>query len=481
MIINKIFTYFFTYFLLTLSFPIPLKAEEIKPLINNSICANNLETEIDKIIHQPSREKETWGIVIESLNPQKIFYELNRDKFFIPASNVKLLITASILIKKGANFSIITPIYTEGNSPNLSSLIIEGKSDPSFTNDHLKLIADSLKTQQVTTIDNLILVNNSLPNNTTNYTWEFEDIYFDFAVPVNNFILNQNTVNLTLNHSFINQKPSLIWSDEIAGKQWLIDNQVLTSHENTPLNLNIYPLFARSSFMIMGELPLNEKAPIWRLSIPNPDQYFQESLVKILQENGIKIIKSEVINDTHFKDKNLQLLLEIKSPSLAELITITNQDSNNLYAEVLLKNLADDSHNSWQSLETILNQLGVSPDEYKLKDGSGLSRHNLITPHALITLLKAMANNDVFINSLSNAGVNGSLKNRFLNTNISNNLFAKTGTLSGISALSGYLKNDDYGNLVFSILVNQSSSDSATLRRTIDEIVLLLGQLKKCE
>jgi len=130
-----------------------------------------------------------------------------------------------------------------------------------------------------------------------------------------------------------------------------------------------------------------------------------------------------------------------------------------------------------------MTNLGISPNDYKLKDGSGLSRHNLITPQALVTLLKLMNNSkyqEIFLNSLSIAGENGTLKNRFQNTNIANNLYGKTGTLSGISALSGYLKTDNYGNLVLTIMVNQSSANSGVLRNTIDEIILLLGQLNKC-
>jgi D-alanyl-D-alanine carboxypeptidase/D-alanyl-D-alanine-endopeptidase (penicillin-binding protein 4) len=178
-------------------------------------------------------------------------------------------------------------------------------------------------------------------------------------------------------------------------------------------------------------------------------------------------------------------LLTIKSPSLESLVQIVNQNSNNLFAEVLFKYITNDENDEGDitPLEVILTELGLDKNSYKLVDGSGLSRHNLITPRALtdiLTLMRSTEYNQIYRQSLAVAGIKGTLKKRFENTLIETNFRGKTGTLSGISALSGYLEMPDYQPLVLSIIVNNSPEKASTLRKVIDEIVILLTHIKEC-
>jgi D-alanyl-D-alanine carboxypeptidase/D-alanyl-D-alanine-endopeptidase (penicillin-binding protein 4) len=135
-----------------------------------------------------------------------------------------------------------------------------------------------------------------------------------------------------------------------------------------------------------------------------------------------------------------------------------------------------------KELKTTLTQLGINPNTYRLADGSGLSRHNLISPEALVQTLRLMANSplaSIYRASLPVAGESGTLKNRFTTPNRVI-LQAKTGTLSGVSALSGYVEVPNYEPLVFSIMVNQSDLSTPKVRSAIDEIVLLLNRLSRC-
>jgi D-alanyl-D-alanine carboxypeptidase/D-alanyl-D-alanine-endopeptidase (penicillin-binding protein 4) len=127
--------------------------------------------------------------------------------------------------------------------------------------------------------------------------------------------------------------------------------------------------------------------------------------------------------------------------------------------------------------------LGVEPEGFVIVDGSGLSRKNLTTPAALVQVLQGIGKSpqaEVFRASLPIAGVNGTLKNRFLNTAAAGMVQAKTGSMTGISALSGYMNAPNYEPLVFSIIVNQSEQPGKVMRTAIDEIVILLAQLKRC-
>jgi serine-type D-Ala-D-Ala carboxypeptidase/endopeptidase (penicillin-binding protein 4) len=189
---------------------------------------------------------------------------------------------------------------------------------------------------------------------------------------------------------------------------------------------------------------------------------------------------------------NQQEIAAVQSPPLSELLMETNQNSNNLYAESLLRALAfkqpripnkNTADIGLEVLKKTLTQLGVDASGYVLVDGSGLSRRNLVTPEALVQTLQAIAKTpaaSVYRASLPVAGKSGTLKSRFRGTLAEGIVQAKTGTLSGAVSLSGYVNAPQYEPLVFSILVNQSEQPASVLRQAIDEIVVLLAQLQRC-
>ena len=165
--------------------------------------------------------------------------------------------------------------------------------------------------------------------------------------------------------------------------------------------------------------------------------------------------------------------------SLREWVTVTNLKSNNFYADTLLSYIGGST-----AAKRALSELGVNPRGFYLADGSGLSRRNVATPRALVETLRAMnstPNRSIFITSLPTAGISGTLRNRLKQTPVQGLVHAKTGTLRGVRALSGYLEHREYGTLVFSILVNQPNLAGSSLVRAIDEIVLRLNMVTPCE
>ena len=167
-----------------------------------------------------------------------------------------------------------------------------------------------------------------------------------------------------------------------------------------------------------------------------------------------------------------------------------NLNSNNLYAEALLRTLGSkvnsldsNSQTGLIAAKQALTNLGVDPKGYVMADGSGLSRHNLVSPDAIAQTLSAMSSSQyatVYRASLPVAGVSGTLLNRLKNTPAQGVVSAKTGTMSGVLALSGYINAPNYEPLVFSIIINQSNQSSATIRQAVDEVVLLLVSLRRC-
>ncbi|AFY79088.1 MAG: D-alanyl-D-alanine carboxypeptidase/D-alanyl-D-alanine-endopeptidase [Hydrococcus sp. C42_A2020_068] len=169
----------------------------------------------------------------------------------------------------------------------------------------------------------------------------------------------------------------------------------------------------------------------------------------------------------------------IRSRSIGEWITITNQRSNNNYADVLFRFIG-----GAEAAKSALSQLGVSPNGYRLADGSGLSRRNAATPRAIVSTLKAMYHaqgKDIFLASLPVAGMSGTLRDRMRYTPAQGMVHAKTGTLKGVRALSGYVEHPRYGTLVFSIIGNHPRLSGKALSKTIDDIVVQLSMLMPCE
>ncbi|HEY9765742.1 MAG TPA: D-alanyl-D-alanine carboxypeptidase/D-alanyl-D-alanine-endopeptidase [Chroococcales cyanobacterium] len=165
-----------------------------------------------------------------------------------------------------------------------------------------------------------------------------------------------------------------------------------------------------------------------------------------------------------------------RSPSLAELIKEMNKHSNNFYAETLLEQLgAGEKGNREKGIikvSSMLAQIGWAKDGYRIADGSGLSRYNALTPSQLASLL-VYANSDPFQNSLPVAGVDGTLAHRLIGSPAAGRLFAKTGTMAGVSCLAGYL---DTGKerLAIAIMVNGFVGSAHALQALQDSIILAL-------
>jgi serine-type D-Ala-D-Ala carboxypeptidase/endopeptidase (penicillin-binding protein 4) len=167
-----------------------------------------------------------------------------------------------------------------------------------------------------------------------------------------------------------------------------------------------------------------------------------------------------------------------QAPSFVDWITVINQESDNDLADELLSSIGGQS-----AVRNSLTSLGVNTEAYQQVDGSGLSRSNRATPSTFVALLREMYTNDnsgLFYQSLATAGVSGTLRNRFLDTPLEGRVHAKTGTLNGVKALSGYLEQESYGTIAFSIMVNQPDQSAQVLTQAIDQIVLRMAQIERC-
>jgi serine-type D-Ala-D-Ala carboxypeptidase/endopeptidase (penicillin-binding protein 4) len=457
------------------------------PAVAGDICPGELGAKVDAIANRPEFSRSRWGILIQPLSSAATLYSRDATKYFIPASNVKLLTTAAALQKLGADFRIKTSVYSGANG----SLYVAGRGDPSIAEAQLKDLAQQLKRRGVDRINELIGDDSYFQGSAVNPNWEWEDAQAGYGAPVNSLIFNQNAIELLLSPQAIGQPLKVTFAEPKLANQWQIQNNSVTVASNESEFIEVGREFERSAIRVSGQLKVGAESESAYVAVVNPANNFLQHFQQVLVAEGIPVKQALVSSASRNFARELAF---VESPPLAELVKETNRESNNLYAEVLLRLLGkvtgsmpvpqeDTGEIGLKELKIALTRLGVNPNSYILADGSGLSRHNLISPEALVQTLRLMANSpagSIYRASLPIAGENGTLKNRL---NITPNrviLQAKTGTLSGVSALSGYIEVPNYEPLVFSIIINQSDLSAAKMRSATDEIVLLLNRLRRC-
>ncbi|MEG4310623.1 D-alanyl-D-alanine carboxypeptidase/D-alanyl-D-alanine-endopeptidase [Microcoleus sp. AT10_D2] len=465
--------------------------------VAGDICPGDLGAQVDAIANRPEFSRSRWGILIQPLSSTTTLYSRDAQKYFIPASNAKLLTTAAALQKLGADFRIKTSVYSGENG----SLYVAGRGDPSIAEAQLKSLAQQLKQRGISQVNQLIGDDSYFQGSAVNPNWEWEDAQAGYGAPINSLIFNQNAIDLLLSPQALGQPLKVTFAEPKLANQWQLQNNSVTVAQNESEFIEIGREFDRPIIRVSGQLKVGAEPESAYVAVVNPANNFLQYFQQALAAEGIPVKQALVASAS----RNLnQELATVESPPLAELVRETNRVSNNLYAEVLLRLLGkvtdkmplpqtltgkmpvpqeDTGEMGLKELKTVLTQLGVNPNSYRLADGSGLSRHNLITPEALVQTLRLMANSpaaSIYRQSLPIPGEKGTLKNRF---NVTPNrviLQAKTGTMSGVSALSGYIEVPNYEPLVFSIIVNQSDLSTAKMRSATDEIVLLLNRLRRC-
>ncbi|HEY9702024.1 MAG TPA: D-alanyl-D-alanine carboxypeptidase/D-alanyl-D-alanine-endopeptidase, partial [Allocoleopsis sp.] len=338
-----------------------------------------------------------------------------------------------------------------------------------------------------TKIDTLTVDDSYYKGEQINPNWSWEDIFFYYGAPINSLILNENTAVLTISSQKVGEKLTIGLDDNAKGLQ--IKNESLTSEKDGLNNVDYKYDFGSPILTVRGQLPVNAKPVIQGIAIPDPVGNFMRQLKEILAKEGISV-KEEIKASDNRPLENEKEIAFVESPPLAEMIATMNLYSNNVYAESFLRTLGVDrkqfkntAESGLNEMKNTLKEIGVNPDNYQLDDGSGLSRLNLINVEAIMQTLKGISQTkggEIYKKSLPVAGVSGTLKNRFKETKAQGIVYAKTGTLTGASALSGYIDVPGYQTIIFSIIVNQSDQPVPEIRKAIDEIVLLLVQLQKC-
>ncbi|OUC11660.1 MAG: D-alanyl-D-alanine carboxypeptidase/D-alanyl-D-alanine-endopeptidase [Alkalinema sp. CACIAM 70d] len=452
------------------------------------VCPAQLDNQVQSTLRRINSGR--WGVLVQTQAPtgqRRNLVNLNASTQLIPASNAKILTTAAALQRLGADYRIQTLATGNSIGPNLATLRIIGQGDPSLTTQQLSALVSQLQQKGIRQVEQLIGDETYFQGPTINPNWDAEDIGEAYAVAVNALMLNQNAINLTLFPQQVGQPLRVQWEDDTDRPDWTLVNRSRTVGRTASESANADRNGSR--IVIDAALRIGSDPELVGIAIPNPGNYLVRKFRNLLTQSGIQV-KSATLVQRKVAPPGEIPLASVSSPPLSELLYETNQESNNTYAEALLKTLGKQNNSSSGNtiqdgvsvLKTTLTTLGVNANRYNLVDGSGLSRGNRVSPEALVQTLQAIAQlptADLYKRSLPIAGMSGTLKNRFRGTSAQGIVFAKTGTISGAVSLSGYITPKNYSPLVFSILINSSTAPS-TVRQAIDEVVVTLTQLTDC-
>lgn len=452
-----------------------------------NICPSQLPEAIDAIANRPEYRRFRWGILIQTLSPSIALYSRDAQQYFIPASNVKLLTTAAALLRLGSDFRIRTSVYGRDGV-----LRLVGRGDPSLTDAQLRDLAQQLRRRGIRQIQQLIVQDGYFQGSALHPTWEWEDVYADYGQSVNSLILNQNIVQLKLLPQQVGQPLQITWDDPFAALQWQVENQSVTATNGVKNSVQVSGVLGKPILQIRGELAIDSQPETLALPVRDPAEHFLRHFRLALILEGITVAEARVVSGGESGDE--PELAFVESPPVSQIIADINQPSNNLYAEAILRTLGaakkdsepksnDTAEMGLNAVRATLSDLGVDPKSYVLEDGSGLSRHNLVSPEAFVQTLRAIAllpQAEIYRVSLPVAGISGTLRNRFKDTPSQGIVYAKSGTMTGVVSLSGYVNPPNYERLVFSIIVNQSDRPASVMRGAIDEVVLLLTRLRRC-
>jgi D-alanyl-D-alanine carboxypeptidase/D-alanyl-D-alanine-endopeptidase (penicillin-binding protein 4) len=441
---------------------------------------SEISPQIEQLITQNKADNAFWaltvrdssGTILESYNPAKLIR---------PASNLKLLTAATALDKLGADFTYKTYMYGNGSQEGEvwnGDIVIRGSGDPSmsgkfYNDDRLHVMQqffDMLGTRGIRKI-NGNLVGNVAYFDEKLYPdgWSWDDLSFYYAVPVSALSFNNNTVDLTVRaNGEVGDTPSIEWFPFDTDYVEFVNDQRI-SPGNAEYDEFYQRLLGTNTILLRSSLPRGyvEKEA---LSISNPPLFFLDTFEEYLQDGGIQLSGNLIIdnNDHYWEGGSYTELGVHESVPLPNLLAQLNKESDNFYAEMLLKTSAAEYYNTKGTTElgislvkSYLSSFGIDYRDVEMSDGSGMSSTNLISTRDLSLLLAKVQGGSAFQtfkNSLPVAGVDGSLQYRFRKSSLKNRMSAKTGYISGVRSISGYLKAKSDKTVIFSIVTNNYST-----------------------
>jgi D-alanyl-D-alanine carboxypeptidase/D-alanyl-D-alanine-endopeptidase (penicillin-binding protein 4) len=454
-------------------------------------AVRRLRADLTSVFTAPIMARGVWGVDIRSLDTGEQLFEVNSGRLMMPASNMKIVTLAAAAEVLGWDHRFTTTLETAAAIEQgvlKGDLIVRGGGDPAINarGGRAAAVLDewaaALRTAGIHQIDGRIIGDDQLfDDEGIGPGWAWDYLQYGYAAPVGALQFNENLATLTVAAAAEVDDPAQVTLT--AGAGLTILNRVTTVAAGSPSTIDYRRHLDRPVLEVIGSVAA-ATAPLERaVAVVNPTIFCAQSLADGLIARGIQVSGRAV----DFDDVAAELagsasarrtLVTTQSPPLREIATVLMKVSQNLYAETLLKSIgaARGGLGTFEGGLTVVRGLlaswGIPDDAYVNADGSGLSRYNYLAPATVATILareyRDERHREAFTATLPIAGKDGSIAARMVRTRAAGNAVAKTGSISNVRSLSGYVKSRDGEMLVFAIIANDFVIPAATVNWIAD-------------
>ncbi len=458
-------------------------------------------------IGQPKYAAAMWGVKIVSLDTGVTVFEQNPQKLFSPASNSKLYTVALALDRLGPDYRIKTSLYARAKPSRSGTLkgdlILYGRGDPTLNARlnggdiyrALEPLVRALTNAGVKRITGDLVGDDSYfrgPPFGSGWTWD--DLEYYYGAEISPLTINDNTLQALVKPGARIGAPCQL--SLLPATAWLtLSNRTETVQSGAARKIQFYHPLCQNLIYVTGQMPMDDTGSTNEVTFHNPAGLFASFFKEALARRGIKVSgKVRTLNwlDRQvrpFQGDSLFELGWVESLPLRDIAREVQKPSQNLYTDLLLAHVGERSRTAdspgdvtsedlgIRELNKFLAETGIKRGEVVFEEGSGLSRNNLTTPNATVTLLRFMNRHKCaqdYLDALPIAGVDGTLRNRMKNTPAAGNVRAKTGTLRWANTISGYVTTAAGEHLVFSLMINRYY-EVRPARGDLDTVLVLLA------
>lgn len=451
----------------------------------------SVEAEVDAIFSDTVFSHAFWGVLVHSLESGETVYARNAERMFVPASNMKIVTSAAALRLLGAEHRFRTAVVAAGPVAGgvlRGDLVVVGGGDPVISDraagdvrSVFRAWADSLRAHGVTRVTGRVVgVDDVFDDLPLGPGWAWDDAPDDYSAEISGLELNEGVVEVVVAPGA--EVGALVRAavDPPAASVPL-RVEAVTAAAGTAATLRVTRGLMEDTVVVTGSVPLDTAGIVEEVTVRNNTAFFASALTAALREAGIAVAREGVDADiASSAATGGDTLFVHLSPPLREILPHFMKPSQNQVGEMLVKSIGRELRGEGTTragvaaVDSAMGAWGLPARLLDQADGSGLSRYNLVAPAFLVALLADAADEEAFVAAFPVAGEDGTLASRMRGTPAAGVVRAKTGTLSGVRALSGYFTTAAGERMAFSMIVNHHTLSARDADRIAEAALLRL-------
>ncbi len=479
-----------------------------------SALAQTTQTEttdpVERLLDTPPLDRNLWGVVLTD-PAGTILFRRNAQRLFMPASNAKIIVSSAAAALLDPTFTVATSVYSAmpiRDGVLQGDLILYGRGDPTMSRrcydidksragvcdddplDRFRTLARQMTQRGIRVVAGDLIADGSYFEPTVVHpTWETADLTWWYAAPVSGLGFNDNAIDVRANPgATVGEPGTLTLYPDL--QEIVVENRTRSVPSDSARTFDLrWDPDSPWHLVATGDIPLGRQIPTAYVAVPDPNRFAGLAFATALTEAGIKLSGVIRTTDDSLATRDARLLAPIatvESRPLADWIFPILNTSQNWFAEMLVKQLGKQraSEGSWDAglrveRRWLIDEVGVDSTQFALRDGSGLSALSLITPRALAQTLGYIRQHPrwtVFARGLPRSGSPGSLRDRFGGTALAGRVVGKTGSISRVNTLSGFIERPGQSPLIFSVMANHHLQSGPAMIAHIDRVVAALAR-----